>query len=89
MARPIILIPHLFQLANAINFRKDYSSPSSLPSRPYTAAAGAAVKQKRTGMVGRQDGAVPDLQRQAPNCGTYRPNIWQCGLRWRVRLVEP
>ena len=29
MARPIVLIPHLFRLADAINFRKDYSPPSS------------------------------------------------------------
>ena len=35
MARPIVLIPHLFQLAGVINFRKDYSTPSSPPSRPY------------------------------------------------------
>ena len=37
MARPIVLILHLFWLANAIIFRKDYSPPSSLPSRPYIA----------------------------------------------------
>ena len=36
MARPIVLIPHLFRLAYVINFRKDYSPPSSLPSRPTT-----------------------------------------------------
>ena len=35
MARPIVLIPHLFRLADAIYFRKDYSPPSSPPSRPY------------------------------------------------------
>ena len=38
MARPIVLIPHLFRLADAIKFRKDYSPPSSPPSRPYTCA---------------------------------------------------
>jgi hypothetical protein len=27
LARPIILIPHLPRLADAINFRKDYSPP--------------------------------------------------------------
>ena len=27
MARPIVLIPHLYRLADAINFRKDYSPP--------------------------------------------------------------
>jgi hypothetical protein len=27
LARPIVLIPHLFQLADAFNFRKDYSPP--------------------------------------------------------------
>ena len=27
MARPIVIIPHLFWLADAINFRKDYSPP--------------------------------------------------------------
>jgi hypothetical protein len=36
--RTIVLIPHLFQLAGVINFRKDYSPPSSLPSRPYNYA---------------------------------------------------
>ena len=35
MARPILIIPHLFRLADAINFRKDYSPPSSPPSRPF------------------------------------------------------
>ena len=35
MARPIILIPYLFLLAGAIKFRKDYSPPSSPPSRPF------------------------------------------------------
>ena len=29
MARPIVLIPHLFRLAGVINFRKDYSPPFS------------------------------------------------------------
>ena len=29
MARPIVLIPYLFQLADAINFSNDYSPPSS------------------------------------------------------------
>jgi hypothetical protein len=36
LARPIVLIPYLFRLADAINFRKDYSPSASLPSRPYT-----------------------------------------------------
>jgi hypothetical protein len=27
LARPIVSIPHLFQSASAINFRKDYSPP--------------------------------------------------------------
>ena len=35
MARPIVLIPHLFRLAGVIIFRKDYSPPSSPPSRPF------------------------------------------------------
>ena len=39
MARLIVLIPHVFRLADVINFRKDYSPPSSLPSRPYIRAA--------------------------------------------------
>jgi hypothetical protein len=30
LARPIVLIPHLFRFADAINFRKDYSPPSPL-----------------------------------------------------------
>ena len=44
MARPIVLIPHLFRLADAINFRKDYSPPSSPPSRPYIAEGPSAPK---------------------------------------------
>ena len=47
MARPIVLIPHLYRLADVINFRKDYSPPSSPPSRPFIEAksvsAGLAV----------------------------------------------
>ena len=39
MARPIVLIPHLFRLADVINFRKDYSPPSSPPSRPFNREA--------------------------------------------------
>ena len=35
MARPIVLIPYLYRLADAINFKKDYSPPSSPPSRPF------------------------------------------------------
>ena len=35
MARPIVLIPHLFWLADTIKFRKDYSPSSSPPSLPY------------------------------------------------------
>jgi len=27
LARPIVLIPHLFRLAGVVNFRKDYSPP--------------------------------------------------------------
>ena len=38
MARPIVFILHLYRLADAINFRKDYSPPSSPPSRPYKVA---------------------------------------------------
>jgi hypothetical protein len=39
LARPIVLILHLFRLASVIDFRKDYSTPSSSPpSRPYTNA---------------------------------------------------
>jgi hypothetical protein len=34
----MVLIPYLFWLADAISFRKDYSPPSSLPSRPYNVA---------------------------------------------------
>ena len=36
MARSIVLIPHLFRLANVIKFRKDYSPPSP-PSQPFNA----------------------------------------------------
>jgi hypothetical protein len=36
LVRAIVLIPHLFRLVSMINFRKDYSPPSSLPSQPYT-----------------------------------------------------
>jgi hypothetical protein len=38
LARLIVLIPHLFRLASEINFRKNYSPPSSLPSWPYNYA---------------------------------------------------
>ena len=38
MARPIVLISHLFRLAGAIIFRKNNSPPSSLPSRPYNSS---------------------------------------------------
>jgi hypothetical protein len=41
LARPIVLIPHLFRFADAINFRKDYSPPSSPPSRPFTFGEGS------------------------------------------------
>ena len=40
MARPIILISHLYRLADTISFRKDYSPPSSPPSRPFQRAGG-------------------------------------------------
>jgi hypothetical protein len=36
LARLIVLILHLFRLADVIIFRKDYSPPSSPPSRPFT-----------------------------------------------------
>ena len=35
MAKRIVSIPHKFRLAGEISFRKDYSPPSSPPSRPY------------------------------------------------------
>jgi hypothetical protein len=38
LARTIVLIPYLFRFADAINFRKDYSPPSSPPSRPFNLA---------------------------------------------------
>ena len=38
MAKRIVSIPHKFRLAGAISFRKDYSPPSSPPSRPYNRA---------------------------------------------------
>ena len=38
MARPIVLIPHLFRLADAINFKKDYSPPSSRHLDPFRSA---------------------------------------------------
>jgi hypothetical protein len=34
LARPIVLISHLFRLASTIIFRKNYSPSSSPPSRP-------------------------------------------------------
>jgi hypothetical protein len=36
LARPIVLILHLFRLAGVVIFRKDYSPPSSPSSRPFT-----------------------------------------------------
>jgi hypothetical protein len=55
LARPIVLIPHLFRLADAINFRKDYSPPSSPPSRPYSVDLG-------WGLEGEHAGEVSDLR---------------------------
>ena len=51
MARPIVLIPHLYRLVDAINFRKDYSPPSSSPSRPYSVGTGG-----RRGGIGEGEG---------------------------------
>ena len=38
MAKQIVSILHKFRLVGEISFRKDYSPPSSPPSRPYTVA---------------------------------------------------
>ena len=46
MAKRIVSIPHKFQLAGAISFRKDYSPPSSPSSRPYTAAVSRHVGRR-------------------------------------------
>ena len=69
MARPIVLISHLFWLASMINFRKDYSPSSSSPSRPYSGVeagrgvgrekgaeeeAGAVRRRLKTGRVTRR-----------------------------------
>jgi len=48
LARPIVLIPHLFRLAGAISFRKDYSPPSSPPSRPYKCTNEWYVQEHKT-----------------------------------------
>ena len=48
MARLISLILHLFRLASAINFRKDYSPPSSPPFRPYTNLESKGFRLSRT-----------------------------------------
>jgi hypothetical protein len=40
LARLIVLIPHLFRFADTIIFRKDYSPPSSPPSRPFNRRLG-------------------------------------------------
>ena len=42
MARPIVLIPHLFRLADAINFKKDYSPPSSRHLDPFKVASSSS-----------------------------------------------
>jgi hypothetical protein len=46
LARPIVLIPHLFRLADMIIFRKNYLPPSSLPSRPYRGCYGHDRSQR-------------------------------------------
>jgi hypothetical protein len=51
LARPIVLIPHLFQLADAINFRTDYSTPSSLSSRPFTVSTQRWATARTKGVV--------------------------------------
>ena len=44
MTRSISLIPHSFRLAgNVLSFRKDYSPPSSPPSRPYNPPRGREI----------------------------------------------
>ena len=44
MAKRIVSIPHKFRLAGAISFRKDYSPPSSPPSRPYIRTLNNSVR---------------------------------------------
>ena len=65
MARPIVLIPHLFRLAGAISFRKDYSPPSSPPSRPFN--------QPHAHLGVKLD--APDLRRWRLQRGDGRPRV--------------
>jgi len=51
LARPIVLIPHLFRLAGIIIFRKDYSPPSSPPSRPFSGGLREIADEVKSGRV--------------------------------------
>ena len=66
MARSIVLIPHLYRLADANKVRKDYSPPSSPPSRLFKPTA---------------SGRTPPIGRPGPKCCfLLRPRVSNRGL---------
>ena len=80
MAKPIVLIPHLFRLASTINFRKDYSPPSSPPSRLYA----RAVMQPHCCVI-----VEPPSLHHASICWCARGRGFPCLPAMRVALREP
>ena len=50
MARPIVLISHLFRLADTIKFRNDYSPPSSRHLDPTKVSGVRLVRDALTGL---------------------------------------
>ena len=60
MARPIVLILHLLRLADAINFRKDYSPPLFRHLNPIGGwvAGGEVISEVADGQSGLQGGSM-------------------------------
>ena len=51
MARPIVLIPYLFRLADVINFRKDYSPPPLVRHLDPSPPLSLSTPQVRSGVA--------------------------------------
>jgi hypothetical protein len=90
LARPIVLIPHLFRFADVIIFRKDYSPPSSPPSRPFTrpsSVGGAAFPWPSAHAWLQRQRILPDV-RSSRGRGT-RPSRGRRTQRTRSTLRSP
>ena len=80
MARPIILIPHLYRLANVIVYRKDYLPPTGPSSRPYSRRRAVAHEHHQhlrrswvpLGLAG-DDLRRPCMCAQPPSVGGRQP----------------